>query len=311
MCLGSGEKFVGIMFSGVDSRFRVLELDDSEMLDCDDLIEVCNSAPNSEAIYVGRNLIFVVNYKGRALAVKSFAVPWGPRRLIYGCLRATKASRSFKNAKRLVALGLFTPKPVGYLESGGKYLLHRSFYVSEYMTSSSGRPVTLREILLDPLWPDRTNVLRDFGRYTYLLHEKGVCHKDYSPGNILVSRFPPPHEVSLSLPMQPPLTPRFDLLDLNRMTFGRMNLNQRMRNFRLLWAEDQDLKTIIQGYAEASKESAEILFRLAEKISHQHKRSANREELWKQKLRTLFRTNKPNNNGNTSSQLNQSLDQRQ
>lgn len=292
---------MGIMSSGVDTRLRVFGLDDSQQLKNADLIELCSSARVGRVIYSGRNQISVVDWKGQDFAVKSFGIPWGPRQLIYGCLRASKAKRSFQNAQTLLTLGFFTPQPVGYLEMGGRYRLRRSFYVSAYATGPSGGLCPLRDILLDHSWPDRTRILSDFGRYTYLLHEKGVCHRDYSPGNILVSQLFS-NEKSQAGSSNSFLY-RFDLVDLNRMSFGSMSLKKRMQSFRQLWAEDSDLEIIVHAYARAGHKCPQNLFRLAVNASQQHKRKANLEEWCKRKLRMFFRTRRSERKSDSSIHL--------
>ena len=110
-----------------------------------------------------------------------------------------------------------------------------------------------------------------FGRYTCKLHDLGVLHRDYSPGNILVVPSAPAY--------------RFELVDLNRMSFGALSLQQRMHNLRLLWADDDDLRTVVRGYAEVFGQPANTLLQPALRASQMHKAKATREEHLKKTLR--------------------------
>ena len=135
-----------------------------------------------------------------------------------------------------------------------------------------------------------------FGRYTCRLHDLGVLHHDYSPGNILVvpsavegpaTRADKP--ISHSAPgmgsSPSSLAYRFELVDLNRMSFGALSLQQRMHNLRLLWADDDDLRTVVRGYAEVFGQPANTLLQPALRASQMHKAKATREEHLKKTLR--------------------------
>ena len=250
----------------------MLEVHASAGVTPSDLLEICDAASTGELIYSGRNTIWALDWRGKSLAVKAFGVPWGIRKWIYGGLRASKAKRSFANASALIALGLHTPRPVGYAEFGSQARLLKSFYVSEHLLASS-RVFPLRDVLLDPYRANREDILLAFGRYTCTLHDLGVLHRDYSPGNILVVTSDHPEAY------------RFELVDLNRMSFGALSLQQRMHNLRLLWAADDDLRRVVIGYAKASGQPLEGLWRLALHASRAHKVKANREERWKRTLR--------------------------
>jgi len=267
-----------------------------------ELLEVCDAAPTGEPIYTGRNQIWALDWRGRSLAVKAFGTPWGIRKWIYGSLRASKAKRSFENASALLALGLHTPRPLGYAEFGSRTCLLKSFYVSEYLPSSSG-VFPLREVLLDANRSDRKEILTAFGRYTCQLHNLGVLHRDYSPGNILVmpmggeertaqdneSLSPP----ALEMRALSSAAYRFELVDLNRMSFGALSPQQRMHNLRLLWADDDDLRTVVTGYAEVFGQPTNALLQDALRTSQAHKTKATREERLKNALRAWLGKGSP------------------
>jgi hypothetical protein len=57
-----------------------------------------------------------------------------------------------------------------------------------------------------------------------------------------------------------------------------------MENFKMLWANDEDLKVILTAYAQASGENAADLIAKAIGFSRAHKVRANRKE----RLKTLL-----------------------
>jgi len=302
MSLGFGAKFGVTMSFAAERSVRALEVHASAGIGSLELLEVCDAAPAGDAIYTGRNTIWALDWHGKSLAVKAFGIPCGIRQWIYGGPRASKAKRSFENASALLALGLHTPRPLGYAEFGSRTCLLKSFYVSEYLPSSSG-VFPLREVLLDANRSDRKEILTAFGRYTCQLHNLGVLHRDYSPGNILVmpmdgeERTAQGHE-ALSLPAlemrsSPSSAYRFELVDLNRMSFGALSPQRRMHNLRLLWADDDDLRTVVMGYAEVYGHTNNVLLQDALRASQMHKTKATLEEWLKNSLRALLGKGSP------------------
>ena len=283
------------MSFAVEPGLRELRVHARAVMEPSELLAICRAAPSGEVIYAGRNTIWALEWGGKPIAVKAFGIPWGIRQWVYGCLRASKAKRSFENASALIALGLHTPRPVGYMEFGSRARLLKSFYVSEYLPISSGA-FPLRDVLIDANRSDREDILMAFGRYTCRLHDLGVLHHDYSPGNILVvpsagekpatrADKPISHPTPGMGSSPSSLAYRFELVDLNRMSFGALSLQQRMHNLRLLWADDDDLRTVVRGYAEVFGQPANTLLQPALRASQMHKAKATREEHLKKTLR--------------------------
>jgi len=81
---------------------------------------------------------------------------------------------------------------------------------------------------------------------------------------------------------------RFELVDLNRISFSVLSVQQRMHNLRLLWADDDDLRTVVSGYAEVFKQPMHTLLQAALRASQGHKAKATREERLKNSLRALL-----------------------
>ena len=80
--------------------------------------------------------------------------------------------------------------------------------------------LTYRELINDFNYPDYENILRSFTRFTFDLHEKGIDFLDHSPGNTLINKKNNDY--------------LFSLVDLNRMKFGTMDFEKRMKNFARL-----------------------------------------------------------------------------
>ncbi len=183
---------------------------------------------SDELIWDRRNKIKVLSFDDEKLTVKAFKIPHIVNRLAYTFFRPSKAKRSYLNSMKIEA---FTPKAVGYIEFKKLGLIYDSYYISAYYPYD----FTIREVLQDEEFPDREKILKAFTYFSYQLHEAGAKHLDYSPGNILIKQ-----ENDEYL---------FKVIDLNRMYFGRMEIQERIENFSKLWANNRDLEKIASCYA--------------------------------------------------------------
>ena len=189
-------------------------------------------------LHAGRNLIktMVITSPGRdsiEVAVKAFAVPSRPRGFIYAHLRQSKARRSMTNAQKLVQLGVGTPDPIACIEYHDSGCLRRSYYVCRYwqhdydLTALLYRGAThgsKTEVLLEQL-----------ARFTVAQHDRGVLHRDYNPGNILVRSKGQNFE--------------FSLVDLNRLHFKHLDMRDRMSGLVRLTTVIDYLRIIGRRYA--------------------------------------------------------------
>jgi hypothetical protein len=87
-------------------------------------------------------------------------------------------------------------------------------------------------------WRIGKKSLRAFAAYTYELHQKGVWHLDYSPGNILIKRSDQGYQ--------------FSIVDINRMEFRPISALEGCENFNKLWASDEELEIMGREYARLS-----------------------------------------------------------
>lgn len=185
-----------------------------------------------EVIYEGRNTIKQYSIKNIDIAVKSFKVPLLVNRLAYTYFRKSKAARSYHYAFEIKRRGFLTPDPIAYVETYKVGLLKRSYFVSVYDSASE----TVRSLMAGENVPDAENKLRSFASFTAALHEAGIYHVDYSPGNVLIKN------LSDS-------TYSFSLIDINRMQFKQVSKKDAYVNFARLSFSPSALSAIAKQYA--------------------------------------------------------------
>lgn len=189
-----------------------------------------------------RNVIKIVEIKGAKHTIKSFKVPNALNQLVYRFFRKSKAQRSFEYAQKLLDLGIKTPHPVAYQLETTPFLFKKSYYVSELVDCD----LTYRELTTDFSIEDHEPILRAFTRFTYKLHENGVNFLDHSPGNTLIKRIEGGYE--------------FYLVDLNRMEFGKMDFETRIKNFAKLTIHKPMIEVMSNEYAKCSREDEQRIF---------------------------------------------------
>lgn len=190
-------------------------------------------AHDSHTIHKARNELKIISLGEVKTVVKSFKIPHLLNRFVYTFFRESKARKSYRNALRLEELGISTPSAIAVIEFFESGLLAESFFIAEYFEYD----FTIRTPLLEPL-RDREEIFRAFAAYTYDLHQKGVWHLDYSPGNILIKRLEEGY--------------RFSIVDINRMEFREITPLEGCENFNKLWATDEELEIMGREYARLS-----------------------------------------------------------
>jgi len=189
-----------------------------------------------------RNSLKLFEYNSKTLNVKSFKVPNVFNKFAYNFFRKSKAQRSFEYGNKLITLGFRTPQPIGFYEFSSALLFGKSFYISEHLEYD----LTYRELINQPDYPDRENILRSFTRFTYYLHEKGVQFLDHSPGNTLIIKANGNYE--------------FYLVDLNRMNFKSLSINERIQNFSRLTPKKEMVEVMADEYAKCIGVNANNVF---------------------------------------------------
>lgn len=217
--------------------------------DCTDLEDFVRSVPElfrrkeGRVIHQGRNELREFEYKGKRLVVKSFHRPNLINRFVYGIFRPSKAMRSYLHAQMYLEIGVGTPQPVGYLNLRDGLLFDRSYYV----TYASECPYRYED-LFKRRFDYEEAVLREIGRVTAVLHEHGYAHKDYGRANILFQ------QVDGKI--------RLEIVDLNRMYIGKIDMRRGCKNFERLPATPQMHRWMAEEYAKARGFDAEKCYEL-------------------------------------------------
>lgn len=188
---------------------------------------------DGQLIHNGRNQLRRISYQGTDYVVKSFRRPNPVNRWVYGLLRPSKALRAYRNALLYQKVGVGTPQPVGYLNIRRGLAFDQSYFVT--LTS----PCPWRyEDLFTHHFDYADDVLREIGRITAVLHNHGLAHKDYGRANILFEQLP---DGRIHL----------DIVDLNRMAVGPLNIKQGCKNFERLPATAHMHRVMAEAYASA------------------------------------------------------------
>lgn len=189
-----------------------------------------------------RNVIKLFDLEGTKVNIKRFKNPNLVNAFAYKFVRSSKAERSFEYAKKLRDLGIGTPMPIAYAENSSAIGFKDSYYLSEHLDCD----LTYRELVHNPDYPDHENILRAFTRFTFKMHEAGVLFKDHSPGNTLIRKTENGYH--------------FYLVDLNRMTFKELSLDERIANFARLTPKEEMVAVMSDEYAKLVDESYERIF---------------------------------------------------
>ena len=190
-----------------------------------------NFAQEGCVIYNERNCLKVFQEQGLSLCVKSFHVPFFINQIAYGFLRLSKARRSYEYGMKLLERNVNTPEPIAYIEHRQCGLLKDSYYISINQLHTG----LMREFERGPL-AGREDLLAAFAHFTAHTHDNHVLHKDFSPGNILYLH-------------QPETGYSFYLIDINRMEFREVDMQEGCRCFRRLWGSNAMIAHIAREYA--------------------------------------------------------------
>ena len=189
-------------------------------------------ANKGRVVHQGRNELREINHGGMDVVVKSFHVPNLVNRVAYGIFRSSKACRSYRNAKKLLRVGIGTPCPVGYYSERNGLWFGRSYYVC----LKSECPYTYADLFRET-FKNQEGILRAIARTTARLHECGFLHKDYSRGNILFRV----DEGGIKV----------EVIDLNRIRFRSVGLEAGCQNFERLPGTREMFAVLADEYAKA------------------------------------------------------------
>lgn len=175
---------------------------------------------SGEVIDARRNVLRLTE----GVVVKQFRTPSLWRGIIYGFFVKSKAQRSYEYALRLKDL---TPAPIAYREIRICGILRESWYACRQSECKH----TFIELIENPGFPNREQILRAIGRFTARLHQQGVWHPDYSQGNILFN-----DDAS-----------HIEIIDLNRIRWKKHPIHQYPFK-RLERIGPEGLKCLLEGY---------------------------------------------------------------
>lgn len=213
-----------------------------------------------------RNTLKLFQLNDLTAIVKSFKVPNLVNKVVYRFFRQSKAERSFMYAKKLKDLNIGTPKPIAYAEEKNGVFFGKSYYMSEHLNYD----ITYRELTTNLDYPDHENILRAFTRFTYLLHENQINFLDHSPGNTLIKKVDDEY--------------LFYLVDLNRMRFEEMTLEERVKNFAKLTIHDSMLEVMSDEYAHLTNTSKDKIFALMKQFTDEFQNKFHRKRRWKKRV---------------------------
>jgi len=228
------------------NNIMISKINSSTPFSKDEIINLVNNFHSSGTLLVkgNRNEIKIFNTEKFCLNIKSFKIPHLINKIIYKYFRKSKARRSFEYATILLEKGIGTPLPVAFIEKYNWMGLINSFYVSEQLETE----LTFRDLDWYRDYPDRENILRQFTKFTFDLHEKEIFFLDHSAGNTLIKKMPNGKY-------------EFFLVDLNRMDFDvKMDFDKRMQNFARLTSKKDMIEIMSEEYAKYYNEPSSLIF---------------------------------------------------
>jgi hypothetical protein len=144
-----------------------------------------------ETIHWGRNYIYAAEMQTSAgrhpVVVKQFKNQ-GLKKRVERRFRGSKAERSWRVAKELVRVGLATPEPILWAESGE--LEGPSFFVAKFLVGAVEVRQFFRRLNEDPEAREFPEVddeafLGRLGRLARKINDVGILYRDLSMGNVL------------------------------------------------------------------------------------------------------------------------------
>lgn len=195
-------------------------------------------ACQGEIIYDARNQIrLITTPDGETVCIKRFHRPRMLNRYIYRYLRDSKAKRSYENGLYLLAHGVGTPEPIAYIET-----LARGGLDYAYLITRRSELTRLNREFTLAYTPELEDTIRPLARFTAHMHNEGILHLDFSPGNILWDKTDDGY--------------RFEMIDINRMAFGPVDLKAGCYSIRRLCARGHFFDVFADEYAQARQMDA-------------------------------------------------------
>ncbi|MSP85729.1 MAG: Kdo domain containing protein [Flavobacteriaceae bacterium] len=215
-----------------------------------------------------RNVIKLFDIDSKQINIKSFKKPHFFNSIIYKYFRKSKAQRSFEFAKILLENNIGTPQPIAYFQNYNFIGLKDSYYVCEHLETE----LTFRELVTNPDYPNHETILRQFTKFSFDLHEKGIEFLDHSPGNTLINNLGNGNY-------------DFYLVDLNRMNFHQtMPFELRMKNLSRLTPKSEMVAIMSEEYAKLYSKSTDEIFEKMWYYTNEFQEKHHRKRRLKKKL---------------------------
>jgi serine/threonine protein kinase len=224
-----------------------------------------------EIIHNERNIIKVFSLdNGLSISVKKFRKPRFLNRIVYTFFRKSKAFRSYYHTFRISEKGFDTAAAIACIEMKEGGLLSGSYFISEYRRHAR----EMREYYFGPL-AGNESLIDAFAQYSAALHDAGIYHLDYSPGNILICDGSASGKYA------------FILVDVNRMKFMPVSPDRGCRNFIRLFGNDDIYIRIGAIYSQSRKK----VFSEAEavRLILKYKNRFLRKKARKERLKSFFK----------------------
>ena len=237
-------------------------------MNIDEIKYIINSN-SKDILQDGRNIIVKHHLNtDEVIVIKSFKSPNMINKIIYKYFRKSKARRSFEYATILLEKGIGTPQPIAFFENYDAVGLRDSYYISEHLECD----LTFRELVKNPDFPNHAAILRQFTKFSFDLHEKGIEFLDHSPGNTLIKKVSENQY-------------QFYLVDLNRMHFHiEMSFESRMKNLSRLTPKKEMVLIMSEEYAKLYSKSADEVFNKIWYFTNEFQEKYNRKRRLKKKL---------------------------
>ena len=187
-----------------------------------------------EVIYDKRNQLRVIEAPdGTLVNAKRYCVPHAINRVVYSLgIRQPKGRRSFLYPARLLERGIDTPEPIAYIERRTCGMLGLSYFVS--VQSPLGHTLYELSNSAEGTYEDLAEAV---GRFVAMMHDREVLHLDLSPGNILWDKDEQGYH--------------FAVVDINRMRFGKVSMQQGCATLCRLWGPKRLTELVASSYAAA------------------------------------------------------------
>ena len=189
-----------------------------------------------------RNHIKRTTIGGYDIVIKSFKRLGAIRGFIYRFVRKSKARRAYEYAQTLLELGFVTPYPIAFIERKSLLGITTSFFVC----SHHEHDFEIRHVFENDI-ENRDEILRQFVKFSFDLHNAGVLHLDHSPGNTLVTKTSDNGY-------------NFALIDINRMQFRPLSIAERLENLSRLTEDQTLIRKFATEYAELADLDSEFCF---------------------------------------------------